>query len=347
VVLLNDESGRVFERFTNLARNSVVLAQDEARQLRHNYIGTEHILLGLMRQSDSLAAETLAGLGLSLEQVRLEVIAVVGHGKQEPSGHIPFTPRAKKTLELALREALSLQHNYIGTEHILLGLVREGDGVAAKVLVKVGGDLDRIREAVLQRLSRLPPEPGGTPSGPRGLRRWLRGRAGSSAVEGVGPLGAFGFRPEGWSTTPAADAGLEAARRFAAGGPIGSHHLMLASLAAPDGAAVKTLSALGVDLEAVQTALRSADVTGTADELPADRGRRTMTVALAEDELVLRVTDTRVLDEARRVFSALRDRTGEPNVLSGGLPEAGSLADVWEALVESLQQIYRAAAGED
>jgi len=158
----------MFERFTDRARRVVVLAQEEARMLNHNYIGTEHILLGLIHEGEGVAAKSLESLGISLEGVRSQVEEIIGQGQQAPSGHIPFTPRAKKVLELSLREALQLGHNYIGTEHILLGLIREGEGVAAQVLVKLGADLNRVRQQVIQLLSgyqgKEPAESGGRSS---------------------------------------------------------------------------------------------------------------------------------------------------------------------------------------
>src|SRR3990170_3554645 len=143
----------MFERFTDRARRVVVLAQEEARMLNHNYIGTEHILLGLIHEGEGVAAKALESLGIALDAVREQVQDIIGQGQQQPTGHIPFTPRAKKVLELSLREALQLGHNYIGTEHILLGLIREGEGVAAQVLVKLGADLNRVRQQVIQLLS--------------------------------------------------------------------------------------------------------------------------------------------------------------------------------------------------
>ncbi|MBN2112725.1 MAG: ATP-dependent Clp protease ATP-binding subunit [Acidimicrobiia bacterium] len=143
----------MFERFTDRARRVVVLAQEEARLLNHNYIGTEHILLGLIHEGEGVAARALEGMGISLESVRSQVVEIIGQGAQAPSGHIPFTPRAKKVLELSLREALQLGHNYIGTEHILLGLIREGEGVAAQVLQKLGAELHKVRQTVIQLLS--------------------------------------------------------------------------------------------------------------------------------------------------------------------------------------------------
>ncbi|HET7476019.1 MAG TPA: ATP-dependent Clp protease ATP-binding subunit [Dermatophilaceae bacterium] len=157
----------MFERFTDRARRVVVLAQEEARMLNHNYIGTEHILLGLIHEGEGVAAKALESLGISLDAVRQQVEEIIGQGQQAPSGHIPFTPRAKKVLELSLREALQLGHNYIGTEHILLGLIREGEGVAAQVLVKLGADLTRVRQQVIQLLSGYQgKEPQGAGGGP-------------------------------------------------------------------------------------------------------------------------------------------------------------------------------------
>jgi ATP-dependent Clp protease ATP-binding subunit ClpC len=148
----------MFERFDQRARRVVVRAKEEARMLNHNDIGTEHILLGLIDVGEGVAAKALESLGISLDAVRQQVEEIIGQGQQAPAGHIPFTPRAKKVLELSLREALQLGHNYIGTEHILLGLIREGDGVAAQVLAKLGADLNKMRQQVLQLLQ---PYPGG------------------------------------------------------------------------------------------------------------------------------------------------------------------------------------------
>jgi ATP-dependent Clp protease ATP-binding subunit ClpC len=158
----------MFERFTDRARRVVVLAQEEARMLSHNYIGTEHILLGLIHEGEGVAAKALESLGISLEAVRAQVEEIIGQGQQAPSGHIPFTPRAKKVLELSLREALQLGHNYIGTEHILLGLIREGEGVAAQVLVKLGADLNRVRQQVIQLLSGYQGKESATSGAPAG-----------------------------------------------------------------------------------------------------------------------------------------------------------------------------------
>jgi ATP-dependent Clp protease ATP-binding subunit ClpC len=159
----------MFELFTDRARRVVVLAQEEARMLNHNYIGTEHILLGLIHEGEGVAAKSLESLGISLEAVRQQVEEIIGRGKETPQGHIPFTPRAKTVLELSLRESQQLGHEYIGTEHVLLGLIREGDGVGAQLLVKLGGDLKRVRRQVIQLLhsySGREPAPAGEPVEP-------------------------------------------------------------------------------------------------------------------------------------------------------------------------------------
>jgi ATP-dependent Clp protease ATP-binding subunit ClpC len=191
----------MFERFTDRARRVVVLAQEEARLLDHNYIGTEHLLLGLIHEGQGVAARALESLGISLEAVRQQVEQIIGRGQQAPSGHIPFTPRAKRVLELSLREAHQLGHDYIGTEHILLGLIREGEGVASQVLVRLGADLNRVRRQVIQLLpghqGPQPASPEYAPGGPRrgpipaGVAGGIRFESRLSAIEqrvGTGPV---------------------------------------------------------------------------------------------------------------------------------------------------------------
>ncbi|MEZ5321242.1 MAG: ATP-dependent Clp protease ATP-binding subunit [Microthrixaceae bacterium] len=182
----------MFERFTDRARRVVVLAQEEARLLNHNYIGTEHILLGLIHEGEGVAAKALESLGISLEAVRQQVEEIIGQGGSSPSGHIPFTPRAKKVLELSLREALQLGHNYIGTEHILLGLVREGEGVAAQVLGKLGADLSRVRQQVIQLLSGYPGPSGGAPGGQTSGEKASTGGGSGDTASGSLVLDQFG-----------------------------------------------------------------------------------------------------------------------------------------------------------
>jgi len=324
----------MFERFTNRARHAVVLAQEEARRLQHNYIGTEHILLGLLGEPDGLAGRALAGLGMSLETARNEVTAIVGTGAAAPSGHIPFTPRAKKTLELALREALQLHHNYIGTEHILLGLIREGEGVAAQVL-KQHADLTAIRVAVLDLLPAASAEVAHA-------RRWLRRPA-------VGP-GEAGAQAEHTvlTTSPAADTTLSEAARLAGSRPVGSHHLLLAALADPDTAAARALAALGVDLDQAKQTLRSADITGTSDEPPEEAGRRQMVIQVTGERLTIEATDPVLTKAGRAALQALGDQASPPDTIRGDLPACASLSAAWQALHDSLQSIqWRAAPPAD
>jgi ATP-dependent Clp protease ATP-binding subunit ClpA len=173
----------MFERFTDRARRVMVLAQEEARLLNHNHIGTEHLLLGLIHEGEGVAAQALESLSVSLPAVRQQVEEIIGRGRQAPSGRIPFTPRAKKVLELSRREALAMGHNYVGTEHILLGLLREGDGVAAQVLVLMGADLNRVRQQVIRILSGHQDQDKDEPKGGRAARR-----AGKAARRQHGPL---------------------------------------------------------------------------------------------------------------------------------------------------------------
>ncbi len=170
----------MFERFTDSARRVVVLAQEEARMLSHNHIGTEHLLLGLIHEGEGVAAKALEALGIRLEAVRQQVEDITGRGEHAPSGHIPFTPRAKKVLELSLRESTQLGNNYIGTEHILLGLIREGEGVAARVLVSLGADLGRTRRQVIEMV-------GGRGSGhPVSAAMWGRVSGRGGRLEDIG-----------------------------------------------------------------------------------------------------------------------------------------------------------------
>ncbi len=322
----------MFERFTNRARHVVVLAQEEARRLRHNYIGTEHILLGLLGEPDGVAGRVLAGFGMSLESTRREVTAIVSAGTTAPSGHIPFTPRAKKTLELSLREALQLHHNYIGTEHILLGLMREGEGVAAQILQQ-HGDLQAIRMAVTDQVPAFSGETSG-----RG-RRWLRRRGAAGLAEPGTPA-----EQAVLNATPAADTTLSEAARLAGTHPVGSHHLLLAALADPDTAAARALTALGVDLDQAKEALRSADVTGTSDELPEEAGRRQMLIQVTGERLTVEAADPVIIEAGQAALKTLGDQASPPGTIRGDLPAGASLSSVWQALHDSLQAIQRLAA---
>jgi ATP-dependent Clp protease ATP-binding subunit ClpA len=190
----------MFERFTDRARRAMNLAQDEARRLNHNYIGTEHLLLGLVGEGEGVAARALTSLGIGLDAVRQQVEEAVGQGQQAVRARIPFTPRAKKVLQLARREALQLGHGYIGTEHILLGLIREGEGVAARVLVQLGGDLSPVRQRILQLLQgtqgmeRATGRAGRRPGKASGRERWLLPEV-LSAIESIDShLSAMGQR---------------------------------------------------------------------------------------------------------------------------------------------------------
>jgi ATP-dependent Clp protease ATP-binding subunit ClpC len=321
----------MFERFTSRARHVVVLAQEEARRLHHNYIGTEHILLGLFGEPDGVAGRVLIGFGMSLESTRDEVTAIVGAGAKAPSGHIPFTPRAKKVLELSLREALQLQHNYIGTEHILLGLIREGDGVATQILLQ-HADFAAIRAAVSDQLPLASAEPGGR------ARRWLRRRGAGGPAEPGTPA------EQALNATPAADKTLSEAARLAGARPVGSHHLLLAALADPDSAAARALAALGVDLDQAKEALRGADITGTSDELPEEAGRRQMLIQVSSGRLTIEAADPVIVESGQAALKALGDQASPPGTIRGDLPASASLSTVWQALHDSLQAIQRQAA---
>src|SRR6186997_1709137 len=228
----------MFKRFSGQARHVVVSAQEEARELDHNYIGTEHLLLGLLVTSDSSASASLIALGYTLDGARASVEAMVGRGKASARGHIPFTPRAKKVLELSLREALQLKHNYIGTEHILLGMIREGEGVAAQVLADKH-PLDRIRGEVLRQLDSPAPR-----------------------------------EAHGASRTPAAHDVLALAAELAGDTPVGSHHILEAILQQPDSAAAKALIDAGIDLDQLTAKLDEVDIEDTADDTPEQAAAR-------------------------------------------------------------------------
>jgi ATP-dependent Clp protease ATP-binding subunit ClpA len=322
----------MFERFTNKARHVVVLAQEEARKLGHSYIGTEHVLLGLLGETDGYAFRVLEGFGMSLEGAREEVRAIAGTGGTTPSGHIPFTPRAKKTLELALREALQLHHNYIGTEHILLGVIREGEGVGAQVM-RQHADLLEIRMTVLDLL------PAAAAQAQAGrARRWLRRRPAGDPLAPDEPAEQTELR-----TTPAADTSLSEAARLAGPQPVGSHHLLLAALSDPDTAAARALATLGVDLDQAREVLRSADVTGTSDEPPEEAGRRHMVIRVTENRLTIEASDPVIVERGRAALQALGDEGDLPDAIRGDLPVSASLSTVWQALYESLGVIQRRA----
>jgi ATP-dependent Clp protease ATP-binding subunit ClpA len=332
----------MFERFTAYARHTVVLSQDEARRMNHNYIGTEHILLGLLGEPAGIAYRVLEAHGISLKSARQEVTELIGPGKQEPGKHIPFTPRAKKTLELALREALQLHHNYIGTEHILLGLIREGDGVAAQIMRK-HADLLEIRMSVLDAVPAGKAEEEGESGdeATNSVLRWLRQRltVSSSPREARLRLGEEAGLEPTLRVTPAGEVTLTEATRLAGEQPVGSHHLLLAALADSESAAARALKNLGVDLDQAKEALRAAEVAGTTDEQPEQAGRRQMTVHVAEDKITIEATDPLILVTAQAALRALGDEAVAAGQIRGDEPVGAPLAPVWQALRESLATI--------
>jgi ATP-dependent Clp protease ATP-binding subunit ClpC len=348
----------MFERFTTRARHVVVLAQEEARMMSHNYIGTEHVLLGLLGEPDSIGGQVLASFGMTRDGVREEVVERIGRGKSEPRGHIPFTPRAKKTLELSLREALRLGHNYIGIEHILLGLIREGEGVAAQIMRDHAG-LPDIQAAVLAAVSVTDPgEPAEGSEETNAVLRWLRQRLSRHGAS-------VPFRPDlpgaGQPTrgTPAVEAALQQAARLAGPLPVGSHHLLLAALEDADSAASWALASLGVDIDELRGKLRAATVTGTTDEQPEQAGRRQMNLEVSDDSLRITLTDPVIVEAAKEALRTVNARAateraaaakaaeaeGEapapepeaaPTVIRGDLPAAAGLAKVWLELRKTL-----------
>jgi ATP-dependent Clp protease ATP-binding subunit ClpC len=337
----------MFERFTGKARRAIVLAQEEAGALSHNYIGTEHILLGLLHEAEGIGSRALIQFGLTLEGTRAEVTSIVGAGKQPaPGKHIPFTPRAKKVLELALREALSLHHNYIGTEHLVLGLIREGDGVAAQVLRK-HGDLLQLRMATLDLLQITYPagEPRRRIAWARRLVSEVRGNLSGGEGEGEAGVGEVAVL----NATPATDATIATAARLAGPEPVGSHHLLLAALTDANSAATRVLASLGVDLTRAKDALHNADISGTSDELPEEAGRRQMNFQVTPEVLTIVATDETLVKSASAALAALGQQATPGGVIRGadltGLP-AANLAKAWTALHDALSAIAtRAGAG--
>jgi ATP-dependent Clp protease ATP-binding subunit ClpA len=256
----------MFERFSGQARQVVVSAQEEARELDHNYIGTEHLLLGLLATSDSLASASLTALGYTRDDVQAKLVAIVGRGKASAGGHIPFTPRAKKVLELSLREALQLKHNYIGTEHILLGLLREGEGMAAQILADKH-PLDRIRGDVLTRIE----SPGA-----------------AREAHGAG-------------RTPAAHDVLALAAELAGEGPVGSHHILEAMLQQPDSAAAKVLGDAGIDLDELAAKLDEVSTEDTADDTPEQAAARQLELSMTVEAVTVVLRDAGSIELGTRI----------------------------------------------
>ncbi|MBL1104410.1 Clp protease [Streptomyces sp. 5-8] len=290
-----------FERFTGKARKVVVSAQEEARQLKHHHIGTEHVLLGLLDVPDCVAAQVLHRLGYDKETARTDVAAAVEPGTKELSGHIPFAPGAKKTLELALREAQQLHHNHIGTEHILLALVRESEGVGAKVLAERISPVSRIRAAVLAALE-----------------------GSQDAVAGPWPAG-----------TPAAEDTVAAASALAGGAPVGSHHLLEAMLRAENSMAARVLRELGVDPDAVAAKIDELDPQTTTDANPEEAAARQMEIRLVDDEVHLILRDPTTVTLAKKV-TELSD-----GPIQGVGPVAGMFVPLWRSTNQLLTQFQR------
>jgi ATP-dependent Clp protease ATP-binding subunit ClpA len=255
----------MFERFSGQARHVVVSAQEEARNLDHNFLGTEHLLLGLLATPDSLASASLTNLGYTHDDVRAEVEATVGRGKASPGGHLPFTPRAKKVLELSLREALQLKHNYIGTEHILLGLLREGDGIAAQILASKH-PLDRIRGEVLTQLE----------------------SSGAREAHGAG-------------RTPAAHDVLALAAELAGEAPVGSHHILEAILQQPNSAAAKVLTDAGIDLEQLTARLDEVNTEDTTDDTPDQAAARQLELSVTDETVTVVLRDPGSLELGKQI----------------------------------------------
>jgi ATP-dependent Clp protease ATP-binding subunit ClpA len=303
----------MFERFTDRARRVVVLAQEEARLLNHNYIGTEHILLGLIHEKEGVAAKVLERLGISVEAVQAKVEAIIGEcGAGAPSGHIPFTPRAKKVLELSLRESLQLGHNYIDTEHILLGLIREGEGVAAQVLVNLGADLSAVRQEVMEQLS-------GYRGGPMGKR------TASIATQ----------RPR---ETPAAAKATVEARRLAGGGAVGSQHYLLGLVREEDSMAAKALADLGVTTEAIEAKLAELQPAGTSDETPEEAGARRIGLRVEGRLVMLEIDDPELAASLEEAMAGRKVR-----IIKGTDPEAeaAGFPDLWSALSRTVEHLTR------
>jgi ATP-dependent Clp protease ATP-binding subunit ClpA len=294
----------MFERFTDAARRVVVNAQVEARRLKHDYIGTEHILLGLLAEEETVAAAALRELGISADAVRQQVVAMVGEGPAEPTGHIPFRPRAKKALELSLREALALKHNYIGPEHILLGILREGQGTAARALHRLGADTARVRLEVSRLLGEKAGEHAGEPPRTSRLRH-----------------------------TPAAAEVLATAEELAGGSPIGSHHLLEALARSHRSAAGHALAATGVDVEVLTATMDQLGLEGTTDLTPEEEAARQVEIRVDGDEVHIVLRDPGTVDRVR----AITELVG--GAIRGTDPVAGGLVSVHQAVMRYLERL--------
>ena len=296
----------MFERFTDRARSSVVLAQVQARRLKHGYIGTEHILLGLLAESEGLAARVLGEMGVRITDVEADIEQIIGRGEDEaPAGHIPFTPRAKKVLELSLREALQLGHNHIGTEHILLGIIREGDGVAARILAKHKGiTLEEVRTRIAAELREDRPSP----------RQPAR--------------------------TPAAQEVLQAAQGLAGDAPVGSHHLLGALTRAEGSMAANALAALGVDPDMLVAKLGELRLEDTTDVTPGQAAARQMELQMDGDEVHVILRDATAVEGCKRVL----DLAG--GSMKGTDATARGFAAVWREVQQALARTEAALSAD-
>ncbi|GLZ28613.1 hypothetical protein Lesp02_08030 [Lentzea sp. NBRC 105346] len=289
----------MFERFTGEARQVVVNAQEAARGMQHGYIGTEHILLGLVEAPASVATRVLRQLGFTRESIVEGVEMIVGRGeKPVKGGHIPFTPRAKKVLELALREAMNLKHNHIGTEHILLALIREGEGVAAKVLSQHIDDLNKVRKIVLAEMKAQP--------------------------EGEG---------RAHKATSAAGEVYTAAEALAGGAPVGSHHLLEALVRTEGSMAAKVLAELGVDPKTIAAKIDELDPETTTDATPEETAARKMELRLVEGEAQLVFRD----DQTIELVGKIVELTGGP--IKGTGPVAGDFVPLWSSTNDLLLKL--------
>jgi ATP-dependent Clp protease ATP-binding subunit ClpC len=293
----------MFERFSPPARSVVARAQDEARSLDQGYIGTEHLLLAIMTAAPtSTAAEVLASLGETAERIRAEILAIVGPGEGAPPGHLNFTPRSKKVLELSLREALRMKSKEIAPEHLLLGLIREGEGLACQILATHGIDLRPLRDRLL-----------------------LRGSAGLPLTSGV-------FDPRGRRLTAGAAKATERANRHAGAGLVGSQHYLLGLLDDEDSVAAKVLASLGIDKDAVVRRLAEVPIDGTSDE-PADvAGARSTSLEVVGDVITVRLQAPDLAARLRPAFARL-----QTDVLQGtDLPRA---EQVWRSVAPAVADV--------
>jgi ATP-dependent Clp protease ATP-binding subunit ClpA len=283
----------MFERFSDEARHAVVLAQDDGREFGHPHIGTEDLLLGLVQEGQGAAAVALRSLGIDLRVCRADVAAIVGRGSGAPSGHIPFSPAAKKVLERSLREALGLGHNYIGTEHMLLGLISGDDQVTAQVLARHDVTTDMLRAAVHDALRTADDDRARATPSPR--------------------------------RTAGADAILTAAQELAGPSPMGSQHLLVAMSLLEDSLAACALAALGIKADALADVITNLDVEGTTDVTPQDAAARHMEVRLVDDEVHIVLRDPASLAQVRDLIG----RFGNP--ITGTDPIGRPLVELWEA----------------